>query len=67
MSRNRCCCNCRRNKRIGKETYIECYCEIDGHYISYIECFEGWCKHWAKEQNAQKESEVENEIQGFYV
>lgn len=29
---------------------IENYCEIDGHRIDYIQCFEGWCKHWAKER-----------------
>ena len=41
------CCNCRHNIRTGKIGERECYCEIDGHYIGYIACFEGWCKHWA--------------------
>ena len=46
--RKRCCCNCRRNIRSGKP--IECHCEIDGHYIGYIQCFDGWCRHWAKDK-----------------
>ena len=45
--RKRCCCNCGRNIRHEVESYgIECYCEIDGHRIGYIECFEGWCRRW---------------------
>lgn len=26
-----------------------CHCELDGHYISYIACFEHWCRHWCKD------------------
>lgn len=60
MSENRCCCNCRHDIRTGEAGNIENHCEIDGHYIGYCECFEGWCKHWAKEH--KWESEVtENE------
>lgn len=33
MSKNRCCCNC----------------EVDGHYIGYVQCFTGWCKRWASD------------------
>ena len=47
--RKRCCCNCRRNIRSGDP--IQCHCEIDGHYIGYVECFEGWCRRWAKERS----------------
>ena len=48
---NRCCCNCRRNIRTKEaDKYIRCNCEIDGHYIGYAECFEGWCRHWAKDK-----------------
>lgn len=41
------CCNCRHDIRTDD---YENYCDIDGHYIGYIECFEGWCRHWAKEK-----------------
>ena len=44
------CCNCRHNKRVENDNRDECRCEIDDHYIGYIECFEGWCRHWAKEK-----------------
>lgn len=49
------CCNCRRNIRINKGTYIECQCDVDKHYIGYIECMEGWCRHWAKEHKWESE------------
>lgn len=48
--RKRCCCNCRHNIRRGEGARINCYCEIDWHYIGFLECFEGWCKHWAKDK-----------------
>lgn len=50
--RKRCCCNCGRNIRQETEKYgIVCKCEIDGHYIGYIENFEGWCRRWTKGEN----------------
>ncbi len=49
------CCNCRHNIRIPKATYIDNKCDIDGHRIGYLECFEGWCRHWAKDQRDFKE------------
>ena len=49
MSKDRVCCNCRHNIRTEKDELIESHCEIDGSYIGYAKCFEGWCKHWAKE------------------
>ena len=52
MERKRCCCNCRHDIRVprnGNQADIECICEIDGHYIGYIECFEHWCRRWAKD------------------
>lgn len=52
------CVNCRRNKRIPREAGIECRCEADGHYIGYVECFEHWCKKWAKDH---KFDDVEEE------
>ena len=45
-----CCCSCKHNIRKKDEkggTY--CECEIDGHYISYIACFENVCERWVKE------------------
>lgn len=49
--KDRVCCNCRHNKRTPKKTYIDCNCDIDGHYIGYIQCFDNWCRHWAKEES----------------
>lgn len=49
MSESRCCCNCRRNIRTGKPGEVTCHCEIDGHYISYVMAFDGWCRRWAKD------------------
>ena len=48
------CCNCRHNIRkheiMFQETFINCYCDIDNHYIGYAECMEGWCRHWSKKK-----------------
>ena len=49
MSKNRCCCNCRRNKRTDENQRIVCHCEVDGHYIGYVQCFTGWCRRWASD------------------
>lgn len=49
MSENRCCCNCRHDIRTETKNGIKCHCEIDGHYIGYIETFDGWCRRWAKD------------------
>ena len=43
------CCNCRHNIRTGEVPKIECHCDIDNSYIGYVQCMEGWCKHWSKE------------------
>ena len=56
--KERHCVNCRHNIRKKDEKgNIYCECEIDGGYISYVQSFEGWYKHWAKD----KESEEKNE------
>ncbi len=48
------CVNCRHNIRKKDEKgNIYCECEIDGSYISYVQSFEGWCKHWAKEREEE--------------
>lgn len=46
----RVCCDFRHNIRTGEPTHIKCHCEIDGHYIGYVACFEHWCRRWAKEK-----------------
>lgn len=47
------CCSCRMCIRDGEQTY----CLVDGHYIRYVECFEGWCRHWARDKKWDKEEE----------
>lgn len=49
------CCNCRHDIRVEGRYGIECYCEIDGHYIGYVECHENWCRHWAREKEGEEE------------
>lgn len=44
---NKVCCNCRHNIRTSDG---ECHCDIDGHYIGYIDCFEHWCRRWARDK-----------------
>lgn len=50
MSEKRKCVNCRHNIRKEKPSgNIECVCEITNEHIGYVKCFEGWCKHWVKD------------------
>jgi hypothetical protein len=51
------CCNCRHNKREPMKDYVECYCDIDGSWLSYITVMTHCCKHWSREKG---ESEVED-------
>jgi len=44
------CCNCRHNIRTGTGEDVECYCEVDDHYIGYVACMTYWCRRWAKEK-----------------
>lgn len=54
--RKRVCCNCGNNIRTADDMgYITCHCQIDGHYISYVQCFEGWCSHWRKEKRHEED------------
>lgn len=47
------CCNCKHCIREwDADGHCDLHCEIDGHYIGYVECHEGWCKHWCKERRA---------------
>ena len=53
--KDRICCNCKHNIReLARKLPIRNYCEIDRHYIGYIDCFDCWCKHWAKEESQVK-------------
>ena len=47
--RKRCCCNCRHDIRTWDGGNCTNHCEIDGHRIGYVECFEGWCRRWASD------------------
>lgn len=51
MSENRKCVNC-RHRIIGENCSSKC--EIDGHRIDYAECFDGWCRHWAKKKDGKE-------------
>ena len=63
------CCNCRHNIRSDKYDYDEtgraksdypytvCNCDLDGHYIGYVACFEDWCRHWATDAAKWKEKD----------
>lgn len=42
------CCSCRHNIRIGDLANIKCFCELDNHYIGYVECMTMRCRRWAK-------------------
>lgn len=48
MKIDRCCCTCDRNKRKRDESGdVKCICEVDGHYIGYIENFYDSCRRYA--------------------
>jgi hypothetical protein len=53
MSEKRKCVNCRH--RILNEATTSNKCEIDGHRIDYAECFDGSCRHWAKQKIDERE------------
>ena len=53
LARKRCCCNCRRCNQTEWGGFVKLYCEVDGHSIGYVECFAGWCRHWAKERREE--------------
>ena len=47
--------NCRHNIRKEKPSgNIECVCEITNEHIGYVKCFEGWCRHWAKQKDGKE-------------
>ena len=38
------CCSC--DHRLANK---DC-CDIDEHYIGYVNCFECWCRHWTNKE-----------------
>lgn len=53
--KKRCCCNCGHNQRIPQSNqplFVDHNeCDLDGHRIGYVECFEHWCRHWKKDKS----------------
>jgi hypothetical protein len=58
----RVCCSCRHNKRIPNGTDMQCKCDIDGHYIGYIECFDCWCRRWQRREEPIPDGPDEEKI-----
>ena len=55
MKIDRCCCTCDRNKRKPDGNgHTDCICEIDGHYIGYLENFEYSCRRYALDRAYKK-------------
>ncbi|MCC8163429.1 MAG: hypothetical protein LIO86_09790 [Lachnospiraceae bacterium] len=50
------CCNCRHDIRIKDNDgmVVRNECDIDDHYIGYVECMEGWCRHWVREREGEE-------------
>ena len=46
-----CCCSCTHNIRKCDGIDIECYCDIDNHYIGYVANFESVCEEWKEEED----------------
>jgi hypothetical protein len=42
----KCCCSCKHDIRTGDI----CNCDLDGHYIGYVACFESVCEEWEGEE-----------------
>lgn len=43
------CCNCKHNIRSGKVPNIECHCDIDGSWLSYLTVMGYKCEKWESE------------------
>ena len=63
VERKRVCCNCGNNIRTGESANVKCHCAIDGHYIGYIECFEGWCRRWKRDRKWDNVKENFEEVE----
>lgn len=57
--KKRCCCNCGHDIRIPRKDMPELVdhneCDLDGHYIGYVDCFENWCRHWKPDKFEREE------------
>ncbi len=63
VENNKACCNCRHNIRTTVDRRnIICNCDIDGHYIGYIECHEYWCRHWARNKKFDVQIEIYKQV-----
>ena len=46
----KCCCSCKRNIRESTpDGYVDCHCELDGHYIGYVNNFNNVCEEWEED------------------
>ena len=51
------CCSCRHCIRVKKEEYhVECLCDIDGKWLSYLDVMSFWCRRWAKDRSWEEEA-----------
>ena len=49
-TKHKCCCSCKHNIRTRTDDiHVRCNCEIDSHYIGYVENFEQTCDEWKGE------------------
>lgn len=48
------CCSCRhkicKKEIVLRTEMINCYCDIDGKYLSYAEVMTKRCRHWSKDK-----------------
>ena len=56
------CCNCRHCIRTGEKINIQCHCDIDGSWLSYVTVMTYSCKHWSRER-----AESENRAKHSYT
>ena len=57
----KCCCNCIHNIRTGEPASKKCHCDVDGHYIGYVACFEDCCEDWKTDAPKWAKS-LQNEV-----
>ena len=46
----KCCVSCVHNIRVWTGGNCRCHCEIDGHYIGYVQAFALRCRRWKGEK-----------------
>lgn len=50
------CCDCAHDSRtIGSDGHVVNHCDVDGHYIGYVTCFEESCCMWCSRKEATDE------------